>query len=142
MEAYIKLPKVEEELRQIALHSYEVDHTLNKHNYFGPGTPVITNILDEVQPTNDNDFYAMLHDYEYIMAQTPQDILNADDRFNNNVDGVNGTFAKWAMKLKNVLGVERLQTSNYKFTDDQRALLDYKYAKIKQKYGKELDWSG
>lgn len=36
------------------------------HNYMGPGTHVLTNLVDKIQPTTVFDKASMIHDVEYV----------------------------------------------------------------------------
>lgn len=57
------------------------DLTLPGHNYLGPGTKFVTNLVSGLLPTDDADYLAMHHDYQYVMAESPSDIYQADRDF-------------------------------------------------------------
>lgn len=46
----------------------------------GPGTKIVTRLLNGVQPINDVDASALVHDVNYLLAQGDHDLMNrADD---------------------------------------------------------------
>lgn len=77
------------------------DYTLPGHSYMGPGTKVITNLLNNLKPTDDVDKAAFEHDIDYVMAEDYEDIIAADDRFAQNAPGVEGYLASKLIGVKN-----------------------------------------
>lgn len=50
---------LDKEKSAMALH-------LPGYNYLGPGTPVVTNIINRIKPVDRNDAVAMQHDIDYL----------------------------------------------------------------------------
>lgn len=69
----------------------------------GPGTRIITNLVEGIMPTDYNDKVAMQHDVDYLLAEDFTDILNADSSFSKSVTGVEGSTASGLLNLKNTI---------------------------------------
>ena len=52
-----------------------------KENYMGPGTPIITFLLNDIIPVNNADKISMYHDAEYLLSRTPIQVEKADKEF-------------------------------------------------------------
>jgi hypothetical protein len=92
------------------------------HNYTGPGTTVINNILKGVKPTNINDYYAALHDLHCISATGCSDKVNVKYHNQlNNKGGLEAAIIKTTSKLSNSLGITQKLTENNSipFTKDE-----------------------
>lgn len=92
------------------------------HNYTGPGTNVINNILKGVKPTNINDYYAALHDLHCIGATGCS--INANKKYHEQLGGVKGMESKFigaVSKLSDNLGITSRLTinNNVPFTKDE-----------------------
>lgn len=48
--------------------------------YLGPGTHVINNVINKIQPVSRTDAIALVHDVDYLLASNDQDAINADNR--------------------------------------------------------------
>lgn len=58
------------------IHPWIEDSTqyhLPFHNYLGPGTHVVSNMLSGVEPVNVMDRIAMFHDYDYLSGMPQQE---------------------------------------------------------------------
>lgn len=67
-----------------------MDLTLPGYNYLGPGTKIVHNLLNDVQPVNKLDATAYEHDWDYLMAENDYDIKLADERFRTNTIASDG----------------------------------------------------
>lgn len=82
------------------------------HNYAGPGTHVISNILNGVQPVDYLDSVSLQHDLDYSRSSTLSEILKADDKMIKDINtrsdfgifSAEDTLANLALKFKNILG--------------------------------------
>lgn len=83
-----------------------LDFTVPGHNYLGPGTNIIKNLREQIQPTDDADLNALYHDVAYATSKNQKDIISADKAFvkNHNFDP-ESTLAKLALAAKNIIGV-------------------------------------
>jgi len=83
-------------------------------NYLGPGTHVISNILNNKQPTSYTDYVAMLHDIDYLSngGQDHADAV-AMSRADNSLQGFAMKFGLgarvFASTLKEALGLKPLK---------------------------------
>ncbi len=48
--------------------------------YLGPGTHVINNVINNIQPVSRTDALALVHDVDYLLANNDQDAISADNR--------------------------------------------------------------
>ena len=64
-------------------------------NYTGPGTPVITNLLDGIKPSSPSDLAAIRHDLAYLLAKNKEEEQAAD-----NILAETGLFMGFSMRLK------------------------------------------
>ena len=76
------------------------DLTMPGHNYLGPGTKLVTNLVSGNLPTDYNDLVAMQHDYQYVMAADLSDIQMADSEFIKDTAGFEGMLTATAMAGK------------------------------------------
>lgn len=77
------------------------------HQYLGPGTKIVNNLSHLVIPTDDTDMQAMIHDTEYLLANTLSDIEKADQTYSQNVTGLEGLLTSTALKVKHALGMDQ-----------------------------------
>ncbi len=84
-----------------------IDKTIWGHNYLGPGTKVVSNILSGMKPTDTADENALIHDFEYLKADDYSDIIRADNTFNRNnlTLDLESVLAEKALKIKNNIGL-------------------------------------
>lgn len=54
------------------------DFTLPGHNYLGPGTKVLSNLNNNVLPTDVTDLASLKHDVAYLLSKNQLDIIDAD----------------------------------------------------------------
>jgi len=106
------------------------------HNYAGPGTNTISNILNNVLPVDTVDSLALKHDLDYLLSKTVSDIKKADDSmvstllhkdnpFDPSLPSGEETLVALALKLKGLImpnyGLEsnvKLNQSEYDFLTD------------------------
>lgn len=76
--------------------------------YTGPGTHVLTKILNNEFPVNRNDALTMIHDIEYIMYQQESKLIyNSDQQAINESDySLHGLLIKAGLSIKNILGLD------------------------------------
>lgn len=96
------------------------DFTLPGHNYMGPGTKIITNLRNNLMPTDNADLLSMKHDVAYLLANDIGDIQTADRAFRSNAIDYESMIAGAALKAKNILGFDEYFLSNNKLTENQR----------------------
>lgn len=85
----------------------KTDLTLPGYNYLGPGTPVISNILQGKQPVNDYDASALVHDIEYLKGDTYYADYNM--WLNNSQSPFKAIFTDRVLNLKNIIpGLNKL----------------------------------
>jgi hypothetical protein len=61
-----------------------IDLTLPRHNYMGPGTDVVANVLNYVEPRDYADRLSLRHDIKYAVSKNQYERLDADLDFMNN----------------------------------------------------------
>jgi len=71
------------------------DLTPLQYNYMGPGTHTATRILNGVQPVNQTDLAALVHDVNYALANGRDQLLNKADGIANAMASGEGS---WVMK--------------------------------------------
>ena len=89
------------------------DLTLPTFKYCGAGTNIIKNINEDVRPKNKVDNACRTHDLEFLLAQNPKDVREADEKLLNaikNVKGVEASAVRTAIKSK--IKLEDLGTLN------------------------------
>jgi len=113
------------------------------HNYAGPGTHTISNILEGKDPVDYVDSLAQMHDLAYLRAKTPSDLSNADSVMINSLlfkdkaspnqlilPTAEEYFTALALKLKGIVAPEYGLNSNVKLDESQYDfLVDYLYKK-------------
>lgn len=119
----IGLPKLDPLRHNNHLEDYmererkQTDNTLLGFNYMGPGTHVVNNLINHVQPVNIADYNSMIHDFEYLTAQSLSDVISADLNFG--AEGKAGSIiipptdnlskvARLMLNLKNTVGATSL----------------------------------
>ncbi len=81
------------------------------HNYLGPGTHVISNILNQVKPVDITDAIALQHDVNYVGSTTLQDIINADEQM---ISTINSHYLDGDVKTtEDLIAVKALQLKNF-----------------------------
>ncbi len=55
------------------------------HNYMGPGTHTISNILSQLEPVDSVDKLSRKHDLDYLKARNNNDLLAADNSMINSL---------------------------------------------------------
>jgi len=74
------------------------------NNYTGPGTHIVSNILNNVPPVNKTDYNTMIHDIDYMLAQTKMDALVADAVAIKNTDfDLSGITTKLGLTARSLL---------------------------------------
>lgn len=113
---------------ELEANSEQIDFTLPGHNYKGPGTHVIDNLINDLQPTDSVDYVAREHDVDYVLADEFQDIYEADKNFIENTSGDEGFMASTLLRLKNLIKTKDLSDKiNIEFTDEERMLINDLY---------------
>lgn len=87
--------------RVIDLEMNNRDFTLPGHSYMGPGTRVVTNLVNDVKPTDYMDTISLEHDIDYVFAETMADIREADKLYGDQAKGLEGLLAHKALETKN-----------------------------------------
>lgn len=114
--------------RILKLEKQQTDFTVPFHNYMGPGTKLTHNLIDDLLPTDYMDAISLDHDFEYLMAENKQDVLDADQRFSERATGPEGTVASLALSFKNKLPFGFVdENSLQKLTDDEIQILSDLY---------------
>lgn len=52
--------------KALSTESSSIQYHMPFHNYMGPGTHIVTNLQEGIQPTTTMDRAAMIHDIEYV----------------------------------------------------------------------------
>jgi len=90
-------------------HDHDSDWTLPGHNYAGPGTAVVDNLVNGVRPINNFDHAALHHDVDYLLSNSVSDIKTADSQM---IDDLNSNLLNGVMKVKSTLGFDNSFVSN------------------------------
>ncbi len=73
-------------------------------NFTGPGTRVVSRVLDKIQPNNRTDAATLIHDVDYMIASNNSDALKADLMAMKNSDlDVAGAVTRWGLFLRSLL---------------------------------------
>ncbi len=116
----------------------QYDFTLPGHNYMGPGTRVITNLIEDLKPTDYMDQVSLDHDLDYVFAETSSDIIRADIDYVNQSQGIEGVLAAAAIIAKDTRSQALLPARLKKMqltSDEVNAIIDL--------YGlRALEWGG
>lgn len=93
-----------ERLKNIEANSNSYDLTLPGHNYLGPGTRVVTNLINDLLPTDEADFQALVHDFNYAKSNNHwADVFKADYDFQAN--DFESAASKTLLMVKDVLEI-------------------------------------
>lgn len=99
----------------------QIDFTMPFHNYKGPGTHNIENMINNLEPTDSIDDLARHHDADYVLAENYGDILDADREFITEAKGDEGIAASILLRLKNIAKFKPDDTPiNTHLTDEER----------------------
>jgi len=110
------------------------------HNYAGPFTDLIDNLIREVIPVDDADFIAMEHDYDYLMANNVNDVYAADIKFANNAQDFESKTLGAILLAKHELGGDNIFWSREdRITEKQKQHISKQFHKVKSLYE---NWKG
>jgi len=81
-------------------------------NYTGPGTHVITRILNHVFPTDYNDALTLIHDIEYLMYSKRPEIIARSDQtaINQATNNLHGMVIKIGLSIRKGLDLPFYKT--------------------------------
>lgn len=132
--------EIKARLARLDRHKDGMDFTMPGFNYLGPGTPIQDHLYNAVKPTSELDREAFNHDFEYLTAQSVDDLLKADQRMITAIGHHNpiGQVINEAFNVKNFFGLNDSFLSN--LSDTERELYTELY-KIRnnQWYGTPYD---
>lgn len=94
----------------VTVNGLPVEDTLELHfpsyNYMGPGTHVLNRVAKHVQPINQTDAAAMVHDINYILANgDATDLTKADNIANNMSSGLPGLLMEAGLGIRKLLNL-------------------------------------
>jgi len=106
--------------RVIDAEKAQWDLTMPRHNYLGPGTRVVTNLIENYMPRDVADERALEHDFLYLMAEDVSDIVRADNEFYRVGDGFETIASAGLLKAKSLLpGVDKSFLTDLNLTNDE-----------------------
>lgn len=107
------------------------------YNYMGPGTHIKSNLLKGIQPVNQTDAAALIHDIEYL--HYPDQIV-PDNNMLRNAEALKAPFLKIIFGLKNLGNLKVSDYQNEELYQQLRYLVDRSdNFKSLRKY--QLKWS-
>lgn len=111
-----------------------IDLTLPGHNWLGPGTDVVNNILEEKPPNDSADYLAMKHDFDYLLAKNDEQIVEADLKFLKHAKDLESSLAGYALLSKNLVGLNDVFKGDMKLNQYQRKTLLKHYDQLVNRY--------
>jgi hypothetical protein len=112
-------------LKLADLEKNNTDHTLPGHNYLGPGTAIVSNLINQLKPRDVADKNALIHDTAYLLAQNMQDVIQSDKDFNNNnlTLDLESILASKMLALKNLFALESNYWTSTNIDEEDRLLI-------------------
>lgn len=131
----------EADLERLLAKEIGRDYTIIGHNYMGPNTPIVHNLVNGVMPTDSADWASFKHDFEYVDALSRSDITTSDRNFGVNQNNENfistfdteTTLARMALILKDTVGLSDYFWTKTDMTPRERQALSILYNKINNK---------
>lgn len=106
------------------------DYTIPGHNYMGPGTKIISNLNNEIDPVDEADFLSLKHDVDYALAEKEFDIINADLEFLANARDWESYAGGSALIAKDLLGFTDYFVGNPNYSDRDKELIKMKMDRV------------